>query len=90
MGRGGFEPPTLARWRVSPCKGDILTELDYRPEARATPMCNKALELFRGESDLTCLLGSTREEGFGRNPGEDHLREGQADSGFARQPDCGD
>jgi len=32
MGRGRFGLPTMARQSVSPCKGDVLTMLDDRPE----------------------------------------------------------
>src|SRR2546426_9197633 len=39
VGRGGFEPPTMASLfvtrRPSPCQSDVLTMLDDRPQLRA-------------------------------------------------------
>jgi enolase len=64
VGRGGFEPPTLARSSVSPCKGDILTELDYRPEAARRQRVIKRWNSSEGESDLTWPSRSFREEGL--------------------------
>ena len=52
VGRGGFEPPTLARFRGSPCKGDVLTELDDRPEAPDLGWSIKGWNDWSCESDF--------------------------------------
>ena len=60
MGRDGFEPSTMARVIVSPCKGDVLTMLDDRPEGLARLTCNKHWNSKAIESDLTGIAERKR------------------------------